>query len=204
MAIVPNTLAFNHVLSTLLKAATQPCAPEMRAGLAESGVSLFNQMLNRSRTPPDCNTYDTLISLMLEVGAASQALHVHKLKMQQVCCAVLCCAVLCCAVLCCAVLCCAVLCCAVLCCAVLGWAGLGWAGLGWAGRGWAGLGWAGLRCDALRCDALPCPALMLCCPQVLLPSCSAVLCSHCVVAPMLCCDILTLSCLRLFVSGKRS
>ena len=84
MAIVPNTLAFNHVLSTLLKAATQPCTPEMRAGLAKSGVSLFNQMLNRSRTPPDCNTYDTLINLMLEVGAAGQALHVHQLKMQQV------------------------------------------------------------------------------------------------------------------------
>lgn len=84
VAIVPNTLAFNHVLSTLLKAATRPCTPEMRAGLAESGVSLFNQMLNRSRTPPDCNTYDTLISLMLEVGAAGQALHVHQLKTQQV------------------------------------------------------------------------------------------------------------------------
>lgn len=84
MAIVPNTLAFNNALAALLKAATQPCTPEMRAALAESGVSLFNQMLNRRRTPPDCNTYDTLITLMLEAGAAGQALHLHQLKMQQV------------------------------------------------------------------------------------------------------------------------
>ncbi|KAL3159478.1 hypothetical protein ABBQ38_009900 [Trebouxia sp. C0009 RCD-2024] len=83
VAIVPNTLAFNHVLSALLKAAAQPCMPDLRAGLAESGVGLFNQMLNRRRTPPDCNTYDTLISLMLEVGAPGQALHLHQLKMQQ-------------------------------------------------------------------------------------------------------------------------
>lgn len=60
--------------------------PDLRAGLAESGVGLFNQMLNRRRTPPDCNTYDTLISLMLEVGAPGQALHLHQLKMQQVRC----------------------------------------------------------------------------------------------------------------------
>ncbi|KAL3157440.1 hypothetical protein ABBQ32_011910 [Trebouxia sp. C0010 RCD-2024] len=83
VAIVPNTLAFNHVLLALLKAAAQPCMPELRAGLAESGVGLFNQMLNRRHTPPDCNTYDTLISLMLEVGAPGQALHLHQLRMQQ-------------------------------------------------------------------------------------------------------------------------
>lgn len=81
---MPNTLAFNHVLSALLKAAGQPCTPEVQAILAENGVGLFNQMLNRGRTPPDCNTYDTLISLMMEVGAGGQALHVHQLKMQQV------------------------------------------------------------------------------------------------------------------------
>ena len=84
VAIVPNTLAFNHVLSALLKAATQPCTPDTQVALAKHGVSLFNQMLNRGRTPPDGTTYDTLTGLMVEVGAGGQALHLHELKMQQV------------------------------------------------------------------------------------------------------------------------
>ncbi len=85
VAIVPNTLSFNHVLAALLKAATQSCTPEVRVTLAESGVSVFNQMLSRGRTPPDASTYDTLMALLTHVGAAGQALHVHQLKLQQVC-----------------------------------------------------------------------------------------------------------------------
>lgn len=85
VAIVPNTLSFNHVLAALLKAATQSCTPEVRVTLAESGVSVFNQMLSRGRTPPDTSTYDTLMALLTHVGAAGQALHVHQLKLQQVC-----------------------------------------------------------------------------------------------------------------------
>ena len=85
VAIVPNTLSFNHVLAALLKAATQSCTPEVRVTLAESGVSVFNQMLSRGHTPPDTSTYDTLMALLTHVGAAGQALHVHQLKLQQVC-----------------------------------------------------------------------------------------------------------------------
>lgn len=85
VAIVPNTLAFNHVLAALHKAAAGTPTPEVRVALAESGVSLFNQMLNRGRTPPDTTTFDTLMALLTSVGAAGQALHVHQLKMQQVC-----------------------------------------------------------------------------------------------------------------------
>lgn len=84
VAIVPNTLAFNHVMAAMHKAASQNCTPELHVALAESGVSLFNQMLNRGRTPPDCTTYDILIALLTKVGAGSQALHVHHFKMQQV------------------------------------------------------------------------------------------------------------------------
>ena len=84
VAIVPNTLSLNHVLAALLKAATQSCTPEVRVTLAESGVSVFNQMLSRGRTPPDTSTYDTLMALLTHVGAAGQALHVHQLKLQQV------------------------------------------------------------------------------------------------------------------------
>lgn len=85
VAIVPNTLAFNHVLAALHKAAAGTPTPEVRVALAESGVSLFHQMLNRGRTPPDTTTFDTLMALLTSVGAAGQALHVHQLKMQQVC-----------------------------------------------------------------------------------------------------------------------
>ena len=84
VAIVPNTLSFNHVLAALLKAATRSCTPEERVTLAESGVNVFNQMLSRGRTPPDTSTYDTLTALLTHVGAAGQALHVHQLKLQQV------------------------------------------------------------------------------------------------------------------------
>ncbi|DBA86091.1 TPA: hypothetical protein ACH3X1_005611 [Trebouxia sp. C0004] len=83
VAIVPNTLSFNHVLAALHKAATQSCTPDMRVTLAESGVNVFNLMLSRERTPPDTSTYDTLMALMTHVGAAGQALHVHQLKLQQ-------------------------------------------------------------------------------------------------------------------------
>ncbi len=85
VAIVPNTLSFNHVLGALLKAATRSCTPEVRVTLAESGVNVFNQMLSRGRTPPNTSTYDTLMALLTHVGAAGQALHVHQLKLQQVC-----------------------------------------------------------------------------------------------------------------------
>ena len=81
---MPNTLAFNHALAALHKAATGTPKPELRVALVESGVSLFNQMLNRGRTPPDTATFDTLVALLTSVGAAGQALHVHQLKMQQV------------------------------------------------------------------------------------------------------------------------
>jgi len=94
VAIVPNTLSFNHVLAALHKAATQSCTPEVRVTLAESGVSVFNQMLSRGRTPPDTSTYDTLMALLTHVGAAGQALHVHQLKLQQVWQMVLICALL--------------------------------------------------------------------------------------------------------------
>ena len=57
----------------------------MRVTLAESGVNVFNLMLSRGRTPPDTSTYDTLMALLTRVGAAGQALHVHQLKLQQVC-----------------------------------------------------------------------------------------------------------------------
>ncbi|KAA6424588.1 MAG: hypothetical protein FRX49_05797 [Trebouxia sp. A1-2] len=83
VAIVPNTLSFNHVLAALLKAATPSCTPEVRATLAESGINVFNLMLSKGRIPPDTSTYDTLMALLTQVGAAGQALHVHQLKLQQ-------------------------------------------------------------------------------------------------------------------------
>lgn len=85
VAIVPNTLAFNHVFEALHKAASQTCTAEARVALAENSVSLFNQMLHRGRPPPDCSTYDILAALLTEIGAGGQALHVCQLKRQKVC-----------------------------------------------------------------------------------------------------------------------
>ena len=84
MAIVPNTLAFNHTLAALHKAACQDCSQQLQAILAENAIGLFNQMLNRGRAPPDCSTYDILTALLARAGAVAQALHVYQVKLQQV------------------------------------------------------------------------------------------------------------------------
>ena len=82
---MPNTLAFNHALVALHKAACQDCSGDVQAALAENAIGLFNQMLNRGRAPPDSATYDTLTALLTQVGALGQALQVYELKLQQVC-----------------------------------------------------------------------------------------------------------------------
>ncbi|DBA65923.1 TPA: hypothetical protein ACH3X2_002947 [Trebouxia sp. C0005] len=83
VAINPNTLAFNHALTALHKAACQDCSTDLQAALAENAVGLFNQMLNRGRAPPDGGTYVIVTVLLTRVGAVGQALQVYELKLQQ-------------------------------------------------------------------------------------------------------------------------
>ena len=84
VAVMPNTLAFNHALATLETAASQPKAPALCTRLAEHAVRLFHGMQHRAGSPPDCTTYDLLMGVLTRVGAESQALQVYDMKVQKV------------------------------------------------------------------------------------------------------------------------
>lgn len=84
VAVMPNTLAFNHALSALETAASIGRDQAFASLLADHAVRLFHSMQNRAGSPPDANTYDLVIAVLSKVGADSQALHRYQLKLQQV------------------------------------------------------------------------------------------------------------------------
>lgn len=84
VAVMPNTLAFNHALAALETAASQPSVPPLCTRLAEHSVRLFHGMQHRAGSPPDCRTYDLLMGILTKVGAESQALQVYDMKLQKV------------------------------------------------------------------------------------------------------------------------
>ena len=85
VAVMPNTLAFNHGLAALETAAARDVDQREAPLLAEHAVKLFYSMQNRAGSPPDRNTYDLVMAVLSKTKAEGQALHVYQLKLQRVC-----------------------------------------------------------------------------------------------------------------------
>lgn len=85
VAVMPNTLAFNHGLAALETAAARDVDQREAPLLAEHAVKLFYSMQNRAGSPPDRNTYDLVMTVLSKTKAEGQALHVYQLKLQRVC-----------------------------------------------------------------------------------------------------------------------
>ena len=84
VAVMPNTLAFNHALTALDIAATNNISQPVAPLLAEHAVNLFYSMQNRAGSPPDHTTHDLVMAVLSKCGAEGQALQVHQLKLQRV------------------------------------------------------------------------------------------------------------------------
>ena len=84
VAVMPNTLAFNHALTALDTAATNNISQPVAPLLAEHAVKLFYSMQNRAGSPPDHTTHDLVMAVLSKCGAEGQALQVHQLKLQRV------------------------------------------------------------------------------------------------------------------------
>lgn len=83
MNVLPNTITFNAVLTSFLKASSVGPSTEAPA-LVKSALGVFQQMLTVNGAQPDATTYTTLVNLLARVGEWPRAIAIYDLMLESV------------------------------------------------------------------------------------------------------------------------